>query len=150
MLGKLANDQIDYLLRSEKVGRLGCHDSEEVYIVPISFAYKSGNIYIHTTEGKKIDMMRRNPAIVFEIDHIIDLINWQSAVINGVFEELKGKEAEEAIRILASKFMPYHTSETVPCKYGMEKIHYDYRPNAKSVVFKISSLVKSGRYEKSS
>lgn len=148
MLGKLANDQIDYLLRSEMVGRLGCQADGMVYVVPLSYAYKSGNIYIHTVEGQKIDMMRMNPNVVFEIDRIVDLNNWQSVVINGIYKELKGKEADEAMRILASRFMPFNTSKTVPSKYGMEKIHSGHGTNVRSVVFKICELEKNGRYEK--
>ena len=149
MLGKLANDQIDNLLHGEMVGRLGCQEDGLTYIVPVSYAYKGGDIYIHTIEGQKVDMMRNNPNVAFEVDRISDMNNWQSVVLTGVYKELEGQEANEATQLLISRFMPFNTSETVPSKYGMEKIHLDARPKATSVVFKIEVLEKSGRYEKS-
>ncbi|MEO9804920.1 MAG: pyridoxamine 5'-phosphate oxidase family protein [Reichenbachiella sp.] len=149
MLGKLTSDQIDNLLHSETIGRLGCHGGETTYIVPISYAFKHGSIYIHTIEGLKIELMRENPNIAFEVDRIRDMNNWQSVVIIGIYKELEGQEADEAIQILTRRFMPFNTSETVPSKYGMEKIHLDARSKATSVVFKIEVLEKSGRYEKS-
>ncbi|MEO9964222.1 MAG: pyridoxamine 5'-phosphate oxidase family protein [Reichenbachiella sp.] len=148
MLGKLANDQIDNLLHGEKVGRLACQQDGMTYIVPVSYAYKGGQVYIHTSEGQKIEMMRMNPNVAFEVDRIMDMNNWQSAVLTGTYKELEGKEIEEAMLILTSRFMPFRTSETVPSKYGMEKIHFDQKPKTRSVVFKIEVLEKTGRYEK--
>lgn len=149
MLGKLTEDQIDNLLHSEMIGRLGCQAEGKSYIVPITFAYKRGSIYIHTLEGQKIAMMRKNPNVSFEVDRINDMNNWQSVIVAGVYKEMEGKEAEEAIQILSKRFMPFCTSETVPSKYGMEKISFDSRPKTKSVVFRIEIIEKSGRYEKS-
>jgi len=39
MLGVLSDEQIDQVLRSEVVGRIGCHDAGRPYVVPITYAY---------------------------------------------------------------------------------------------------------------
>jgi uncharacterized protein len=48
MLGKLNPDQIEQVLRSQEVGRIGCHAGGTVYVVPITYLYDEGYIYAHT------------------------------------------------------------------------------------------------------
>jgi hypothetical protein len=39
MIGELQPQQIEEVLNSQVVGRIGCHAEEETNIVPISYAY---------------------------------------------------------------------------------------------------------------
>src|SRR5207249_11652316 len=87
-IGELDSNQIDHLLQTEVVGRLGCHADGKTYIVPITYVYDGGYVYGHTIEGTKTRMMRANPEVCFEVDHIDDLTNWQSVIAWGSFEEL--------------------------------------------------------------
>ncbi|WP_458718928.1 pyridoxamine 5'-phosphate oxidase family protein [Candidatus Nitrosocosmicus sp. R] len=48
MWGDLDKSQIDDLLKSELIGRVGCFDGNKVYVVPITYAYDNGYIYGHT------------------------------------------------------------------------------------------------------
>lgn len=53
--------------------RIGFHDEEEVYIVPLNFGYevKGGTytFYFHGAEdGRKIDLIKKNPIVGFEMD----------------------------------------------------------------------------------
>lgn len=53
--------------------RLGFWDDEEVYIVPLNFGYTAKNdtytFYFHgAAEGRKIDLIRQNPNVGFEMD----------------------------------------------------------------------------------
>ena len=53
--------------------RLGLNDDGEVYIVPLSFGYEHEGekltFYFHgAREGRKYDVMRKNPAAGFELD----------------------------------------------------------------------------------
>jgi nitroimidazol reductase NimA-like FMN-containing flavoprotein (pyridoxamine 5'-phosphate oxidase superfamily) len=89
MLGKLSELQIERFLQSQIVGRIGCHANGETYVVPISYAYDGTYIYARTYEGKKLDMMREEPRICFEVDTLRDLSEWKSVIGWGEFEELK-------------------------------------------------------------
>ena len=40
MLGTLSSEQIEQVLRSEVIGRIGCHASGKTYVVPITYAYE--------------------------------------------------------------------------------------------------------------
>ncbi len=53
--------------------RVGFNDNGEVYIVPLSFGYEKTNdhytLYFHgAKEGRKMDLIRQNPAVGFEMD----------------------------------------------------------------------------------
>ncbi|MBD5473604.1 MAG: pyridoxamine 5'-phosphate oxidase family protein [Lachnospiraceae bacterium] len=53
--------------------RIGFHDEEEVYIVPLNFGYETKNgaytFYFHgAKEGRKIDLIKKNPIAGFEMD----------------------------------------------------------------------------------
>lgn len=53
--------------------RIGFHDDKEVYIVPLSFGYQvkdnAYTFYFHgAKQGKKIDLISKNPIVGFEMD----------------------------------------------------------------------------------
>jgi nitroimidazol reductase NimA-like FMN-containing flavoprotein (pyridoxamine 5'-phosphate oxidase superfamily) len=102
----LTAEQIDQVLRSEVVGRIGCHAEGKTYVVPIAYVYDGQHIYGHTGGGLKLRMLRANPDVCFEVDHIVSLSNWQSVIAWGQFEELHGAEADRAVRLLAERIRP--------------------------------------------
>ena len=60
-------------------------------MVPIAYAYHEGTIAGHSGLGPKVEMMRENPNICFEVDRIESLGNWQSVIAWGTYEELTGR-----------------------------------------------------------
>ncbi|MBL7857045.1 MAG: pyridoxamine 5'-phosphate oxidase family protein [Cyclobacteriaceae bacterium] len=148
MLGSLNKYQIDNLLRSEVVGRIGCSADGMTYVVPVTYVYDGTAICAHTKEGLKIDLMRKNPTVCFEVDRIKDLANWQSVIAQGTFEELKGKEADEALQSLVNRLHPMTGSETSIPRHGLERPHSPIDPAIILVVFRIKINEATGRYEK--
>jgi len=70
---KLIQDpqQIEAILANAKFIRLALSDPEtsSLYLVPLSFGYKDNAIYLHSSrEGKKIEILRKNPRVCFEAD----------------------------------------------------------------------------------
>jgi nitroimidazol reductase NimA-like FMN-containing flavoprotein (pyridoxamine 5'-phosphate oxidase superfamily) len=102
----LTEEQIDQVLHAEVVGRIGCYADGKTYVVPITFVYDGRHIYGHTGDGMKLRMLRVNPNICFEVDHVESLTNWQSVIAWGRFEELQGAEADQAVRLLAERIRP--------------------------------------------
>lgn len=114
MFGKLNIQEIEELIKQQFIGRIGCHADDLTYVVPISYAYDGTYIYGHTVEGMKIDMMRKNPKVCFEIDNTKDLANWQSVICWGQFEELKTEEERKVgLQTLNARALPVITSETM-------------------------------------
>lgn len=149
MLGDLNQEQIKNLLTSQMIGRLGCHADDKTYVVPVTYAYDKEYLYMHTQEGMKINMMRKNPKVCVEVDHVDNMANWQSAVVWGNYEELKGKEAEHALQALVNRVMPLVTSQTSRPRYSLDRPHAAINPKMKTVVFRIKVTEATGRFEKS-
>jgi uncharacterized protein len=62
-------DEIEAILDEAKVCRIGFADGGDPYVVPLSFGYEDGAVYIHSApEGKKIVMLEKNPRCCFEVD----------------------------------------------------------------------------------
>ena len=145
MIGKLNDNQIDHVLSGQVIGRIGCHAEGKTYIVPIAYAFADGYIYAHSREGQKIEMLRKNSAVCFQVDAMENMANWRSVVIHGTYEELTTKKQQlDAYQLLKDRLSILTTSEAakpVDPPPGEKKL----RP----VFFRISIEEKSGRFEKS-
>lgn len=106
MLGELKPDEIDHLLRTEQLGRIGCHSGGVTYVVPVSYVFNGTHIYALSAEGMKLRMMRDNPRVCFEVERVERWYNWKTAIVWGTFEELHGTDAERAYRLVHSRLTP--------------------------------------------
>jgi hypothetical protein len=62
------------LLKKSHVGRIGLSYGDNPYIVPLNFIYYDFKIYFHCTiDGKKLEYIKRNPKICFEVDNFIGI-----------------------------------------------------------------------------
>ncbi|MBR5617706.1 MAG: pyridoxamine 5'-phosphate oxidase family protein [Oscillospiraceae bacterium] len=66
-------NQIRHILDTAKVLHLGLAVNDEPYVVPMNYGYtmEEGKLvlYMHSAlRGKKLDMMRTNPKVFFEMD----------------------------------------------------------------------------------
>lgn len=61
--------EIEEILRAGKVCRLALADGGEPYVVPLNYGYRERTLYFHSApEGRKIDMIRRNRRVCFQVD----------------------------------------------------------------------------------
>ena len=65
--------QIEQILCDAKVLHLGMAVNNEPYVVPMNYGYRMEDgkltLYLHSAvRGRKLDMMRENPNVFFEID----------------------------------------------------------------------------------
>ena len=103
MIEELDRAQIDDLLGTLVVGRIGCHADGVTYVVPVIYAYDGEAFYVYTVEGRKVRMMRANPEICFEVDEY-EGGSWRSAIVQGRYEELDEAGAERALALLGERF----------------------------------------------
>ena len=149
MLGELTAEQINAVLSSEVVGRVGCHGEGRTYIVPITYMFDGDAVYAHSAEGLKIRMMRANPHVCFQVDQRENLANWRSVVAWGVYEELHGKEALDALQLLVARLLPLVTSETLRLPADPSFAAGKTLVNApKTIIYRIRLVERTGRFEK--
>lgn len=85
----LNEEEAKALLSSAKIGRLGCVDNGEPYVVPINYVFEDGSIYSHSLPGRKIDALRAHPRACLQVDEIENDFNWRSVLAHGDFEEIR-------------------------------------------------------------
>jgi uncharacterized protein len=131
----LPDDDIEELLRTAIVGRIACCDHGQnsdgrPYLVPLAYGYDGEAIYAHSGPGRKLEFMRAQPLVTFEVDEATAPDRWRSVIAEGVFEEItEGHAREAALRIIYPE--PALLSEL----------------GAFTVVYRIRLTARSGRYE---
>lgn len=148
MLGKLSDDQIERLLKKQVVGRLGCHTDGETYIVPINYIYKDNAVYSHSSLGKKIEMMRKNERVCFEVDEIQTIFRWQSIIAWGAYEEITDEtERQKAMLLIKHTLMPFATDPAAHPSHGISDVENEIETNIELIFYRINLEIKTGRFE---
>jgi nitroimidazol reductase NimA-like FMN-containing flavoprotein (pyridoxamine 5'-phosphate oxidase superfamily) len=131
----LPADEIEWLLQTAIVGRIACCDHGTVgdgrpYLVPLAYGYDGDSVYAHSGPGRKLDLMRSEPRVTFEVDEADAPDRWRSVIAEGVFEEIS--DPQERQHALGAIYPP---PADIPAL------------GAATVVFRIRLTSRSGRYE---
>jgi nitroimidazol reductase NimA-like FMN-containing flavoprotein (pyridoxamine 5'-phosphate oxidase superfamily) len=89
MTRMLSETEARNLIAGGKIGRLGCVDNGEPYVVPINYVFEDGSIYSHSLPGRKIEALRAHPRACLQVDEIENDLKWQSVIAYGNFEEIR-------------------------------------------------------------
>ncbi len=112
----MIESEIDDVLRSAKVGRLGLYDAGYPYVVPVNFAFETGHIYFHSADvGTKMGLIKENPSVCFEVDQYIRTVEasrlcgydtaYRSVIVFGKARILEdAEEKAKALRLIVSKY----------------------------------------------
>ena len=72
--------QVDSIIGKAIVCRLGLAEGDRPYIVPLCFGYDGDSIYFHSAlEGRKLDILRENDKVCFEIEGDYDVVESDEA-----------------------------------------------------------------------
>jgi nitroimidazol reductase NimA-like FMN-containing flavoprotein (pyridoxamine 5'-phosphate oxidase superfamily) len=71
---------IKSIIAKSTVCRLALSEDDRPYIVPLCFGYEDNALYFHTArEGKKIDILKKNNRVCFEVDCDHELVTNETA-----------------------------------------------------------------------
>jgi uncharacterized protein len=99
MINPLGERESRALLSGEWTGRLGCSDHGKPYIVPVHYLFDNDCVYVQSSPGHKIDVLRDNPNACLQVDEVKDDDHWRSVLAFGLYEEVK--DVKERERVLA-------------------------------------------------
>ena len=151
MLTELTEKECEQVLQSQHYGHLGCSDDGEPYVVPVTYLFRNGAVFGQTEEGKKIDIMRKNPRVCMQVEHIRTGFDWESVQCFGRFGEVTdAKEAHAVSLLLAEQFGDITKKErVVPVSPPIKDTNIpDSRKMSGSVVYRITIERMTGRSEK--
>ncbi len=69
--------EMEKILQTAEVGRLGLYDGKTPYVIPLNFVYFEGKIGFHCDwKGKKLDLINANPRCCFEVDEFAGEVSY--------------------------------------------------------------------------
>jgi nitroimidazol reductase NimA-like FMN-containing flavoprotein (pyridoxamine 5'-phosphate oxidase superfamily) len=74
---------MEALLRRHNVGRIAFTDGRHVDVEPIGYVYDDGAIYGRAAPGTRMQALRGQPWVAFEVDEIRNHFDWESVVAKG-------------------------------------------------------------------
>ncbi len=103
MIKDLEEKEAIKLLSSNYLGRLAYLEDKHPFVIPITYFYdpESKSIISYASPGHKINAMRKNSAVSLEVDEIRSMKSWQSVLVKGKFEELKGIDAKYYLQLFS-------------------------------------------------
>lgn len=71
--------EIEGLLASAVVGRLGTCLDGRPYVVPLNYFYRDGRVYFHSRHGgRKLENLVANPRVCFEVDEVREVVRGET------------------------------------------------------------------------
>jgi nitroimidazol reductase NimA-like FMN-containing flavoprotein (pyridoxamine 5'-phosphate oxidase superfamily) len=135
MIGVMSKEEIEATLRRHRIGRIGCSANDRPYIVPIRYVYSGNCVYGYSVPGRKIEVMREQPLVCFEVDEVDADSSWRSVIAEGQYEELV---EEDARREALAKLIPRSQDGEPRILQGTDRF----------VVFRLRLTAQSGRFER--
>jgi nitroimidazol reductase NimA-like FMN-containing flavoprotein (pyridoxamine 5'-phosphate oxidase superfamily) len=113
-------NEIEDILTTVMVGRLGTCSNGIPYITPVNFTYdrETSKIFLHcANEGRKLENIRVNPNVCFEVEEVSNVIvkqptcassvAYRSVILFGTIKVLTDLNAKnDALQKLAEKYAP--------------------------------------------
>jgi nucleotide-binding universal stress UspA family protein/nitroimidazol reductase NimA-like FMN-containing flavoprotein (pyridoxamine 5'-phosphate oxidase superfamily) len=152
--GALTREECEEVLRLSLIGRLACHAGGRLYVIPMAYCYDEGALYLRFADGLKVRMIRADPAVCLEVDHILDLANWRSVIVWGTFRELHGEAESDGLRRIMRRLRAWAgDADGWPAssyaEVDTESGHRALGVGRSAVVGRIEVTEMTGRYQQS-
>ncbi len=150
MLGILKDTEINAFLSSQRIGRLGCHSGGKTYVVPLQYRFKGDHLLCYSMEGMKLEFMRSQPQVCFEVDLIHSMNEWTSVILWGRFEEIGTTPPQpDDQQWFSIENLEQKASPNSPPPEGQPNARREALPAYREAIFyKIHIEEKTGRFEK--
>ena len=138
---------IDDIIRRCRVCHLAMCDDGQPYIIPLNFGYDGRFLFFHTApEGRKIDIIKRNNRVGFEVDILHDIVTAEQACKWGAkYESVMGSGTAEIVDDLESK---KEALEWIMRQYGNSAWDFKEEILKKTLVLRVRILEISGKARK--
>ena len=135
---------IDEIIKRCRVCHLAMCDDGQPYVVPLNFGYDGRFLFFHTaSEGRKIDIIKRNNRVGFELDILHDIVTSEQACKWGAkYESVMGSGTAEIVDDLEAK---KEALEWIMRQYGNGAWDFKEEILKKTLVLRVRILEISGK-----
>ncbi len=135
---------IDEIIKKAKVCRIGLSDNNMPYVVPVNFGYENNCLYFHSSQkGKKIDILKKNNNVCFQVDVDVELVKAKKACKWDVkYRSVIGFGKAHFVEDLEEKRKAFHI---IMAHYSDKSFDYPEKKLVKAVVIRIEIESLSGK-----
>jgi len=136
---------IEDILRTSKICRIAMTDADCPYMLPFNYGYRDHCIYIHAApEGKKIDLLKKNNKVCFEIEQKADIVkNDHACKWSTIYRSVVGHGEVEIITDFNQK---HRGLEIIMAHYGApENIEFEKKQISAVVILKLVIVELTGK-----
>jgi len=139
-----SREEIESVIQKAPVCRLGMADENRPYIVPLSFGYRDGSLFFHSAkEGKKLDILRKNNKVCFEIDTEHEIVESEKACKWGMkYKSVIGFGNAHFIEDMESK---KRALNIIMRHYSGRSFEFDEQEANRVVIFKVEIESMTGK-----
>ena len=102
---QLSVQNMEALLREQRVAHVGVVDGNEPYVGPLSFVYTDGSIVFRTGDGRRLTALRKNPRVSIEVSRTDQVTgSWKSVIVAGTAEFVDENDTGAMITALLGKY----------------------------------------------
>lgn len=117
MIRNLNKDECRQFLKENSFGYVGCNDGYNTYIYPTGYFFDEKHIICQSMPGSKIDIMRQNKRVCFQVDSNYGNSDYKTVMILGEYSEINDlTQRYNAIRFFVNKMInleTFHEQETL-------------------------------------
>ena len=129
--------EIESLIRTSPLCHLAMIDNGKPYVVPMNFGFFNGALYFHSApQGRKIDVLRKNPEVCFSIVDKYGLVTGEKACSwTASYRSVSGtgkaviiidrEEKEKGLKILMARYSDKVYNFTEEDLFGVVVIRVD-------------------------
>ncbi len=136
---------LNKIILSARIIRVAMNDNGYPYILPFNFGFDDNSIYIHAgTEGKKLDLLKKDNKVGFEIEGDVDIIQDEKACKWSTFyQSVIGKGRME---IITSTVKKTRGLEIIMAHHGAKPpFHFNDKQIAATVILKLPIESMTGK-----
>lgn len=136
--------QMEQILAQAQVCRLAMVDKGHPYVVPLNFGYGDGCFYFHSAlEGRKIEVLKADPRVCFEVDELVKMNKAAQACDWGV--SFKSVICTGTARILDTPAEKKAGLDIIMAHYSDRSFDYPEETLAKTAVIQVTILEMTGK-----
>jgi nitroimidazol reductase NimA-like FMN-containing flavoprotein (pyridoxamine 5'-phosphate oxidase superfamily) len=122
----LTMEEMQSLLARNHIGRIAYSFHDRVDIRPIHYVYADNWIFGRTSQSDKLDVLKHNQWVAFEVDEVQGPFDWMSVVAHGSFYRVSDErmpqnlELREETLARIRSFAPSTLRDTDPVPFRTE------------------------------
>ncbi len=135
---------IEEIIKQSRVCRLAMVDQNKPYVVPMSFGYDGSHIYFHSAlEGRKMDLLGKNPHVCFEFDEVTKIMKNKEACEWGMaFKSVIGEGRAVLVDDVTEKS---HALGLIMAQYSNRSYEFPKESMEKTAVIKVAITRITGK-----